>query len=141
MAYTYDRVLKDTNIDDAEMRVRDALADKGFGVLTEIDVKATMKKKLDADMPPYRILGACNPGMAHKAIEIEPRIGAMLPCNEHRILSALAASDVTAQCRGICQNAEGTHTRRYVARYPKCREVMECMSKRTCRAPTIASDH
>lgn len=81
MAYTYDRVLKDTKIDDAEMRVRDALADKGFGVLTEIDVKATMKKKLDADMPPYRILGACNPGMAHKAIEIEPRIGAMLPCN------------------------------------------------------------
>ena len=68
MAYTYDRVLKDTKIDDAEMRVRDALADKGFGVLTEIDVKATMKKKLDADMP-------------HKAIEIEPRIGAMLPCN------------------------------------------------------------
>ena len=53
MAYTYDRVLKDTKIDDAEMRVRDALADKGFGVLTEIDVKATMKKKLDADMPPY----------------------------------------------------------------------------------------
>ncbi|MBO9467196.1 DUF302 domain-containing protein [Tropicibacter sp. R15_0] len=81
MSYTYDRVMKDTHIDDAEMRVREALANKGFGVLTEIDVKATMKKKLDADMPPYRILGACNPGMAHKAIEIEPRIGAMLPCN------------------------------------------------------------
>lgn len=81
MAYTYDRILKDTNIDGAEMRVREALADAGFGVLTEIDVKATMKKKLDADISPYRILGACNPGMAHKAIEIEPRIGAMLPCN------------------------------------------------------------
>ena len=81
MAYTYDLILKDTNIDDAEMRVREALADAGFGVLTEIDVKATMKKKLDADISPYRILGACNPGMAHKAIEIEPRIGAMLPCN------------------------------------------------------------
>ncbi|MCB1469211.1 MAG: DUF302 domain-containing protein, partial [Rhizobiaceae bacterium] len=47
----------------------------------EIDVKATMKKKIDIDMPPYRILGACNPGMAHKAIGIEPRVGAMLPCN------------------------------------------------------------
>ena len=81
MAYTYDRVLKDTKIDDAEMRARDALAEKSFGVMTEINAKATMKKKLDADMPPYRILGACNPGMAHKAIEIEPRIGAMLPCN------------------------------------------------------------
>lgn len=81
MAYTYDRMLKDVGIDDAEMRIRDALADNGFGVLTEIDVKATMHKKLGVDIAPYRILGACNPGMAHKAIEIEPRIGAMLPCN------------------------------------------------------------
>ena len=81
MAYTYDRILNDTGIDDAEMRVRAALEDKGFGVLTEIDVKATMKKKIDVDMAPYRILGACNPGMAHKAIGTEPRVGAMLPCN------------------------------------------------------------
>ncbi|KAA2312220.1 DUF302 domain-containing protein [Pseudooceanicola sediminis] len=81
MAYTYDRILNGTGIDDAETRIREALAEKGFGVLTEIDVKATMKKKIDIDMPPYRILGACNPGMAHKAIGIEPRVGAMLPCN------------------------------------------------------------
>ena len=81
MAYTYDRILNDTGIDDAEMRVRAALEDKGFGVLTEIDVKATMKMKIDVDMAPYLILGACNPGMAHKAIGIEPRVGAMLPCN------------------------------------------------------------
>ena len=53
MAYTYDRILNDTGIDDAEMRVRAALEDKGFGVLTEIDVKATMKKKIDVDMAPY----------------------------------------------------------------------------------------
>ncbi len=81
MAYTYDRVLKEVAMDDAEMRVRNALADKGFGILTEIDVKATMKAKLDEDVPPYRILGACNPRMAHQAIGLEPRIGAMLPCN------------------------------------------------------------
>ena len=71
----------DAPLDEARQRVVDALADAGFGILTEIDVKATMKKKIDIDMPPYRILGACNPGMAHKAIGIEPRVGAMLPCN------------------------------------------------------------
>lgn len=81
MSYTYDRVLEDVGIDDAELRVRDALAEHGFGILTEIDVKATMKKKIDVDMEPYRVLGACNPQMAHKAIGIEPRVGAMLPCN------------------------------------------------------------
>lgn len=81
MSYTYDRTLAGVGIDDAEMRVREALADAGFGVLTEIDVKATMKKKIDVDMDAYRILGACNPRMAHKAIGMEPRVGAMLPCN------------------------------------------------------------
>ena len=81
MSYTYDRTLQGADIDEAESRVREALAEKGFGVLTEIDVKATMKNKIGADMAPYRILGACNPDMAHKAIEIEPRVGAMLPCN------------------------------------------------------------
>ncbi len=81
MSYTHDRLMTGVSIDDAEARVREALAERGFGVLTEIDVKATMKKKLDEDMPGYRILGACNPGMAHEAIKIEPRVGAMLPCN------------------------------------------------------------
>ncbi len=81
MAYTHDRLLADTGIDDADTRVRAALADAGFGVLTEIDVKATMKKKIDKDMAGYRILGACNPNMAWEAMGLEPRIGAMLPCN------------------------------------------------------------
>ena len=81
MAYTHDRLLANTGIDDAETRVRAALADAGFGVLTEIDVKATMKKKIDKDMAGYKILGACNPNMAWQAIGLEPRIGAMLPCN------------------------------------------------------------
>jgi uncharacterized protein (DUF302 family) len=81
MAYTHDRLLANTGIDDAETRVRAALADAGFGVLTEIDVKATMKKKIDKDMDGYKILGACNPNMAWEAMGLEPRIGAMLPCN------------------------------------------------------------
>ncbi|MDW4551276.1 DUF302 domain-containing protein [Defluviimonas sp. D31] len=81
MPYTIDRLIPGVSIDEADERTRSALASKGFGVLTEIDVAATMKKKLDRDMAPYRILGACNPGMAWEAVGMEPRVGAMLPCN------------------------------------------------------------
>ena len=81
MTYTITRLIADGDVDAVDARTRKALADHGFGVLTEIDVQTTMKKKLDADMPAYRILGACNPKMAWQAIAMEPRVGAMLPCN------------------------------------------------------------
>lgn len=67
--------------DEAVRQVTEELQKEGFGVLTTIDVSATLKKKLNLDMPPYQILGACNPEFAHQALEKEPSIGLLLPCN------------------------------------------------------------
>ena len=81
MPYTIDRAFTDEPFAKIVERTRAALAGQGFGVLTEIDVKATMKKKIDADVDDYLILGACNPKMAFEALKMEPKVGAMLPCN------------------------------------------------------------
>jgi uncharacterized protein (DUF302 family) len=80
MSYYFSKRLR-VPFADAVERVTSALQVEGFGVLTEIDVKATLKKKLDVEFRPYKILGACNPQMAHRALESEAMIGAMLPCN------------------------------------------------------------
>lgn len=81
MSYYFSTILKNISFDEAIDKVKESLKKEGFGVLTEIDVSATMKKKLDQDLPPYMILGACNPPFAYKALQIEDKIGAMLPCN------------------------------------------------------------
>ena len=80
MSYYFSKTI-DASFDEAIERVTEHLSNEGFGILTTIDVSATMKKKLDVDMQRYTILGACNPGYAHKAIQAEDKIGTMLPCN------------------------------------------------------------
>ena len=80
MSYYFSKTLS-TGFDDAVRRVTEALKQEGFGILTEINVTATLKQKLGVDFRPYRILGACNPKLAHEALTLEDKIGTMLPCN------------------------------------------------------------
>lgn len=80
MSYYFTRTL-DLPLQDAIDRVTERLKDEGFGILTEIDVRETFRKKLDVEFRPYRILGACNPAFAHEALTAEDKIGTMLPCN------------------------------------------------------------
>ena len=77
----YNSKIVNISFDEAIVKVTDELKNEGFGVLTEIDVKATLKNKLDVDFRNYRILGACNPPLAYKALQTEENIGVMLPCN------------------------------------------------------------
>ena len=81
MSYTITKTVSDADFETVEARTRDALSESGFGVLTEIDVAETMNEKLGEKMDRYTILGACNPKLAFGAIQTEPRVGAMLPCN------------------------------------------------------------
>jgi uncharacterized protein (DUF302 family) len=81
MRYYFQKTLFSVSFDEAIEKVTEELKKEGFGILTEIDVRSTLKKKLDVDFRKYRILGACNPPFAHKALQAELHIGTMLPCN------------------------------------------------------------
>ena len=80
-SYAFSRKLEGVSMDEALKRVEDALGANGFGVLTHINIQDTFKKKIDVDFRPYVILGACNPKLAHEALEADPSIGVLLPCN------------------------------------------------------------
>lgn len=81
MNYYIKKTLKDISFEEGIEKISEALKTEGFGILTEIDLKATLKKKLDVDFYNYKILGACNPHFAYKALQAEDKIGTMLPCN------------------------------------------------------------
>jgi uncharacterized protein (DUF302 family) len=80
-SYALHRALPGTSYDEAILRVESALKDQGFGILTRIDVRQTLKEKIDVDFRPYVILGACNPGLAHRALSADDNVGLLLPCN------------------------------------------------------------
>ena len=114
MSYYYSKIVR-AEFDDAVSRIKQALKDEGFGILTEIDVRDTLKKKLDVEFRNYRILGACNPPFAYKALQAEDKIGTMLPCNVVVQETAdggveLAAIDPVASMQAI-----GNHELREIA--------------------------
>jgi uncharacterized protein (DUF302 family) len=111
MTYHFEKEIE-LNFDDAITHVTEKLKKEGFGILTEIDVKATLKKKLDVDFRNYRILGACNPPLAHQSLSAEAHIGLMLPCNvvvqeSENGKTLVSAIDPVASMKAIENNSLG----------------------------------
>ena len=99
----------DAPVDETERKVREALSDEGFGVLTEIDMQAKLIEKVGEDVGPYKILGACNPPLAHRAVQADPDIGALLPCNVVVRANPAGGTDVVAaDPEAMLGIAEGT---------------------------------
>jgi uncharacterized protein (DUF302 family) len=113
-----------TSFEDAVERTRKALADQGFGVLTEIDVKATLKAKLGEDIEDYLILGACNPPLAHRAVNVDRQIGLLLPCN------VIVRSHPTAGDDTVIVDAMDPQVMVQVSDQPRLREVANDAAKK-----------
>lgn len=112
MSYYFNTTLKNLNFEEAITKVTEELKNEGFGVLTDIDIQATLKKKLGVDFKKYRILGACNPPAAHQALTAEDKIGVFLPCNviveEHEDGSIeVSAVDPVASMMAVKNNTLG----------------------------------
>lgn len=129
MSYYFAKTLSGKMFDDVIAQVTDALKAEGFGILTEIDVRATMKKKLDRDFRPYRILGACNPPLAYQALQAEDKIGTMLPCNvivqETKDGIEVAAVDPVASMQAV-KNPELAHVAETVR--DKLKQIIESVA-------------
>lgn len=124
-----------TTFEDAVERTRKALADQGFGVLTEIDMKATLKAKLGEDMEDYLILGACNPPLAHRAIDADRQIGLLLPCN------VAVRSDPSAGGDAVIVDAMDPQIMVRVSDEPGLREVAdEAATKLRAAIDALGSD-
>ncbi|SHJ87148.1 Uncharacterized conserved protein, DUF302 family [Maribacter aquivivus] len=110
MDYYFLTQLKNSSFANALLKTKDALQREGFGVLTEIDMKATLKNKLDVDFHNYKILGACNPSLAYEALKAEDKIGTMLPCNvilqeKEQNFIEIAAVDPAASMKAVNNEA------------------------------------
>ncbi|GAB1451898.1 DUF302 domain-containing protein [Draconibacterium sp.] len=116
MSYYFNKTLKNSSFDEAVEKVTAELKKEGFGVLTEIDVKETLKKKIDVDFKKYKILGACNPHFAHKVLTSEDKIGVFLPCNvvveehENGEVEVSAVDPVASMAAVDNKNIEGLAT-------------------------------
>lgn len=127
MSYYFSTTL-DKTFDEAKRQLIEALKQEGFGILSEIDVQATMKQKKDIDMPAYTILGACNPDFAYKALQLEDKIGMMLPCNvilqqkDHGI--EVSAVDPVASMQAIDNSALGEISQEV---REKLKTVIDCL--------------
>ena len=113
MSYFILKNIKNTTFENAKQQVIEALKAEGFGVLTNIDIKTTFKNKLDVDVRPYEILGACNPNYAYKALQNDPKLGVFLPCNviveqlEDGSIDVFAVDPISAMAAGNNSEVEG----------------------------------